>query len=359
MNMRKSTAILFATALLSYSCCESNSHLTPAQKLITQIENGIQNNVIMLGHQDDPIYGHAWKYEPNRSDVLEVVGDYPAVMGWEIGGIELGEDESLDGVPFDLIRTEIIKQHQRGGINTISWHTFNPLGGNSWDYGPGVVTSILEGGKNYDMFQEWLSIVANFLASLKEPNGELIPIIFRPWHEHDGNWFWWGDAWCTHQEYLQLWDMTYDFMESRELDNLVWCYMPMFDTLDKTPPANQFDLLGIDEYQAKDDVEKYRTNLKAKIELLKEYSAKYHKPITISETGSESIPVENWWCEVVLPLIKDEPISYILFWRNAWDKPEHFYCSFKGHSSQEDFARFVANPSVITAKEVERYTKNQ
>lgn len=338
-------------AAISISCTPVEEK-TPAQELLTRIETGISNNVIMLGHQDDPIYGHSWKYEANSSDVLEVVGDYPAIMGWELGGIELGDSASLDGVPFDVIREEIAAQDARGGINTISWHVYNPNGGNSWDEEAGVVTSILEGGKHYDMFQKQLTIVSDFLGSLKDAEGNLIPIIFRPWHEHDGNWFWWGDKWCTHAEYIALWEMTHGFMTNKGLDNLVWCYMPIFNGEDKVPAVETFDMLGIDEYQQGMKSENYISGLKKKIGLLNEYREKYNKPITISETGSESLPVENWFSDIVLPAIENEPISYVLFWRNAWDKENHFYVPYKGHQSEDDFRKFVETPKIITAKEM-------
>ncbi len=358
MNTAKNFVFISSIALLATACCTSSTETTPAQELIAQIETGVQSNVIMLGHQDSPLYGHSWKYEPNRSDVLETVGDYPAVMGWEIGGLELGQSESLDGVPFDLIRTEIANQYARGGINTISWHTFRPDNLDSWEEEAGIVTSILEGGDNYELFQQRLEIVANYLLSLKDADGKLIPIIFRPWHEHNGNWFWWGDKWCTHDEYIALWDMTHDFMSSRGLNNLVWCYMPMEGAPDKTPAADKFDMVGIDVYQQNEDVEKYVADLKSRIAMLKEYKEQYAKPIALTETGSETLPTENWFSEVLLPAIEGEPISYVLLWRNAHDKPDHFYCSFKGHSSEEDFCRFVASPSIITVKDVEKFTKN-
>ncbi|MFR9554353.1 MAG: glycosyl hydrolase [Rikenellaceae bacterium] len=347
------TQLLLAIALLTTACTPSPTAQTPAQKLRSRIEEGINNKVIMLGHQDATFYGHTWKYEDNRSDVLELIGDYPAVMGYEIGAIELGKTESLDGVPFDLIRTEIQKQHSRGGINTISWHAYNPCGGDSWTEGEGVVTSILEGGANYDMFQKQLGIVANFLLSLKDESGELIPIIFRPWHEHDGNWFWWGEKWCTHDEYRRLWIMTYDFMAQRGLsESLVWCYMPGFKGMEaKMPPVEMYDMVGLDEYQ-KQSEERYLSGFNTKLEVLKEYSAKYGKPITISETGYESILDDDWWSTVLLPAIQDEPISYVLLWRNAWDKPEHFYCAYEGHSSAEDFKKFAASSKIATLKDI-------
>jgi len=75
---------------------------------------------IMFGHQDDLAYGVNWKYEPGRSDVKDVVNDYPAVFGWDIGGIEHDKKENLDNVPFDSIRNYIREVYRRGGINTIS-----------------------------------------------------------------------------------------------------------------------------------------------------------------------------------------------------------------------------------------------
>ncbi len=353
--MKKVTTLLLSLCAVTGSWASDGS---PAEELITKIENGIKNEVIMLGHQDATLYGHTWKYEDGRSDVLEVVGDYPAVMGWELGGLELGDAESLDGVPFDLIRTEIQKQHARGGINTISWHAFNPMGGDSWNEHAGVVTSILEGGENYEMFQERLERVAEFLLSLKDKKGNLIPVIFRPWHEHDGNWFWWGDKWCTHEEYRQLWTMTHEYMAERGLNSLVWCYMPGYsDNYEKVPAVEQFDMVGVDAYQGKENVEGYRESMESKLATLSEYAKKYNKPITVSETGSESLPTPNWWTEVIYPLIENQPVSYVLFWRNAWDKPEHFYCAYKGHSSEDDFREFVATDKIITAKEVKKYTK--
>ena len=61
---------------------------------------------IMFGHQDDPFYGLGWKWDRGRSDVLAVAGDYPAVMGFELGGIEVGDAKSLDSVPFARMPTQ-------------------------------------------------------------------------------------------------------------------------------------------------------------------------------------------------------------------------------------------------------------
>lgn len=100
----------------------------------------------MLGHQDDPVYGTTWKWDEGKSDVLLTTGDYPAVMGFDLGKIELDSKENLDGVPFDRMRQEIIAQYKRGGIVTLSWHPWNPATGeNAWDpKGDAVAASWME-----------------------------------------------------------------------------------------------------------------------------------------------------------------------------------------------------------------------
>ncbi len=350
MKMIISSTLLAAATLVS---CESAQQKDVAADLISTLRSAVDQGKIMLGHQDATAYGHSWKYEVDRSDVYDMVGDYPAVIGWDLGDIEFGHENNLDGVPFEFMKAEIIKQHNRGGINTISWHAYNPCGGTAWDEAEGGVTSILEGGENYEMFQERLARVADFLDSLRDSDGNLIPIIFRPWHEHDGSWFWWGDKWCTHEEYRSLWDMTYNYMEQHGLTNIVWCYMPMLDAEDKAPAVEQYDMVGFDEYPYNGRMDIYVENFKKKMEMLKDYSVKYNKIMTVSETGNETMKDEKWFTEVVLPLIKDQGVSYILFWRNAWDKPDHFFCSYKGHNSEADFRNFVESPAIITLQEIE------
>ncbi len=71
---------------------------------------------IMFGHQDDLAYGVNWRYEKDRSDVKDVTGDYPAVYGWDIGGLETKAPNNIDGVPFDKMKKWIEEVYNRGGV---------------------------------------------------------------------------------------------------------------------------------------------------------------------------------------------------------------------------------------------------
>ena len=115
-------------------------------------------------------------------------------MGFELGGIEMGDAKNLDSVPFTKMREldsvpftkmreEIVKHHERGGIVTISWHPRNPLttiegGGNAgqkfpdgtaWDVTDStVVKNILEGGSKHELFLTWMQRAIPDLDAARE-----------------------------------------------------------------------------------------------------------------------------------------------------------------------------------------------
>ena len=148
--MRRFSSILAAVLLLS--ACKA-----PEQALYERLIALSDNHRIAYGHQDDLAYGHSWRVEDwendslERSDIKDVCGKYPLVLGLEIGGIELGDSCNLDGVPFGLIRKAARLHTERGGIVTLSWHPRNPVTGEStWDVGDGTaVRAILPGGEKH------------------------------------------------------------------------------------------------------------------------------------------------------------------------------------------------------------------
>ena len=172
----------------------------------------------LVGQQDATVYGVGWVGDNDRSDVKSVCNDYPAVMGFDLGHLELGDSLNLDGVPFDRMKQEIIKQYNRGGMVTLSWHLDNPLTeGSAWvkpdsltDQEKQTVASVLEGGQCHEKFFGWLDTLASFLNSLQTEEGVKVPVLFRPWHEHTGSWFWWGQNLCTTEQYKALWKLTED-----------------------------------------------------------------------------------------------------------------------------------------------------
>ena len=101
--------------------------------LLSNLKNETKKGY-MFGQHDATLYGIGWKGEKERSDVKSVCGDYPAVISFDLGRIEKGSLQNLDGVLFKDIRKEIVRHYERGGLVSVSWHVDNPLtGGDSWD----------------------------------------------------------------------------------------------------------------------------------------------------------------------------------------------------------------------------------
>ena len=143
---------------------------------------------------------------------------------------------------------------------SLSWHPRNPkTGGDAWDVSDhAVVKSILPEGENYEKFQSWLGKVNDFILSLKTSDGTKIPVLFRPWHEHTGSWFWWGQNLCTTDEYKALWRMTADYLNAHgATDQIVYAYstgtepQDQASYLERYPGHDLIDVLGFDAYQRK------------------------------------------------------------------------------------------------------------
>jgi len=188
----------------------------------------ISRQGVAFGHQDATAYGIDWEHSgfPSPSDVLSVTDDYPAVIGFDIGKIERRRRANLDGVDFILMRQLIQEAHEIGCIVTISWHADNPITRNSpWDTS-GDIASILPGRENSFRLETYIDFAAAFLASLVDAEGNPIPIIFRPWHEMNGDWFWWGEEALSVNEHKQLFQSTIEMFSSRGVNNLLYCYSP-------------------------------------------------------------------------------------------------------------------------------------
>ena len=329
--MNYKSIYLIAMTMMIVACSTKVEPVsTPSEQLAERL-SALQGKGYMMGHQDDPFYGVTWagtygsdSAELGRSDVQATVGDYPAVMGFDLGGIEMGDAKNLDSVPFARIHQELIAHYERGGIVTLSWHPRNPLtGGTAWDVTDStVVRQILDGGTQHAKFMSWMERVGDFIADLKTSEGLPVPIIFRPWHENNGSWFWWGQKLCSDDEFRSLWNMLQDYMRQRGFDNLLWSYSPNLDGgwteerfLQRYPGNDRVTLIGEDAYQwgTEDD---FKTALTADLSFLSDFAQKNGRLLALTECGLKNMPDATWWTRVLKPIMDAYPISYFLLWRN-------------------------------------------
>ena len=380
---------LIIAAALALCSCGGNQHKASdpladsgrtarTEQMLENLKALGDSAVYLFGQHDDTVYGIGWEADyPNdstihsRSDVKSVCNDFPALLSFDLGHIELGDERNLDGVPFSRIRQEIFAHYDRGGMITLSWHLDNPLsGGSSWvadslrDVETHTVAAILEGGEKHELFLTWLDRVADFLNSLETPYGVRIPILFRPWHEHTGSWFWWGQQHCTAEQYKALWQLTVNRLKDKGVTNALYAYSPGTEPdgdearyLERYPGDDIIDLVGLDCYcwapeADTTQIANYAANLDRNLATVCAIAKQHHKAVALTETGYEGIKTDNWWTSTLAPVLSRHPVSYVLVWRNAHDKPGHFFAPYPGHPSTSDFIRFYNAPQTLFIRDV-------
>jgi len=359
-------SILLIFSVLFFVFCKGNpvpadKKATPETVKLYQNLMELKKNGMMFGHQDDLAYGHGWyDGETGRSDVKDVCGDYPAVFGWELGHLELGDEFSLDSVYFKDIRKYIQTVYEKGGVNTISWHLRNPLtGGSAWDVSSKeVVASILPGGEKHELFLTYLDRLAAFFESLKTDDGTAIPILFRPYHEHTGSWFWWGKNLCTVEDYKALWRFTVDYLQNEKgIHQLLYTYstdrfQAKEDYLERYPGDDVIDILGFDLYDRGPDYPKLLNNCAQNVT---EIAAEKGKLATVSETGGPIASDTTWWTEKVLKTLKSYELSYVLVWRNPFNATDHSaFAPYEDSPDSEDFVKFYKDPETLFLRDVSK-----
>ncbi len=320
----------------------------------------------LFGHQNTLAYGYRWTNEPGRSDIKDVTGAYPAVYGWDLMDIFVqGQPDRYDPVKAERLRQWIVQGHARGGVITLSWHMPNPVTNtDAWDVKTAAVSRILPGGDRHAAFAAKLDIAARFMGSLKATNGAVIPVIFRPYHEHTGSWFWWGRDHSTVAEYKALWRMTIAKMRDvGGLRNLLYAYSTdVFETeaeyLERYPGDDAIDVLGFDDYHGIKSVDTLPA-FQRRLRMLVTMARARGKIPALTETGLEAIPDPTWWTSVLLRGIQADPvgrgIAWVLVWRNAnpaTDRKEHFYAPYSGQKSAADFIRFKQDPQILFEDEL-------
>lgn len=326
----------------------------PATKALYDNLKRLAGRKILFGHQDALAYGVTWKdWHAYRTDVNDVCGKFPAVYGWDLG--RLGDQPAnLDSVDFKMMQAWMKEVYRRGGVNTVSWHFDNLVRGtDSWDTRGRVVSAILPGAKAHQTFIRKLDAFADFVEGLylSDEAGSVVPLLFRPFHEHSGGWFWWGNSHCTAEEYKALWRFTVHYLrDEKQLHNLIYVYSPdVFKSkahyLERYPGDAYVDVLGLDDYHdlgPKGKVADLLFRLRSVVQLAEERG----KVAALTETGLEAIPQNDWWTKRLLQPLRSDPvasrIAWILLWRN--DRPAHHYGPYPGHASAADFRRFAEDP---------------
>lgn len=363
---------------------------TAATRSLFAYLNEKSGKQIMFGHQHDTTVSFAGKDANGKvvSDVYASTGDYPAVFGWDT--LSLDGHEAPPGVSGDYeasrlgLSTAMKEAYKLGGILTLSTHPYNfATGGSFNDTGntkgatSSVVTRILPGGDKNGEFNAYLDRIANFANQLKDDRGQSIPVLFRPFHEQNGGWFWWGSATTTRSEYIELYRYTVEYLRDvKGVHNFLYVFSPngSFNGSEseylKTYPGDAYvDILGMDQYDSKDNAgsEAFLNGLVGDLKMISKLAQSKSKIVTLSEYGYSAAGMKttgnndkNWFTRV-LNAIKADPdaskISYMLTWAN-FGEGNNLYVPYKNvpgkadHELLNDFVDFYRDPYTAFAGEI-------
>ena len=321
-------------------------------------------NHILFGHQHATEYGRGWAGDPDRSDVKSVVETHPAVIGVDLQGLSGHTREDISKNK-ETLRRNIVATYDRGGLTTLSWHMMNPVTGGDfyWKNSPvPAVNQIIPGGSFHEQYREILTDIADFAHIVAGEDGTLAPMIFRPFHEFDGDWFWWGKPHCSKEEFITLWRFTVSHLrDTLGVHNFIYAFSPdcLFETegeyLDRYPGDAWVDLLGMDDYAdfGRGGTYHLETGVR-KLQIVSNYARQANKLAAFTETGLESLAVPNWWTDTLLAVLKRENVKlcYVLVWRNDSDSPTHYYAPHPGHPSVPDFVKFSQDPLILLERDL-------
>lgn len=235
--------------------CDPNA--LPCVRELMRYLGGLSGNGILTGQ-------HTKTRELEElHHIEEVTGKRPALLGFELLAYSPNinyrdtDEECMDEVAgnYGTLRQAWEWAAQKG-IITFTWHWFSPLGGRSkafysknTDFNP--AKALIEGTPENTALLSDMDMMAALLRPFRDAG---IPILWRPFHEGDGDWFWWGSQGA--ETLKGLWRLMYQrYTQVHHLGNLIWvwnspvpeCY-PGDDTVDiisrdMYPPAHEHTAL--------------------------------------------------------------------------------------------------------------------
>ena len=240
-----------------------NPHASPEARALLELYYSLSGKYTLTGQHNYPA-----TRDRNSRFAAEYSGETPAIWSTDMGFAEDGNYDSYLSRP-DIVK-EAIRQHKKGSIITICWHavpptadepvTFMPQGSTPPDSLASVQGHLLDeqfrdvltpGTLLHKRWEEQVDTVAYYLKQLQEAG---VPVLWRPYHEMNGDWFWWGGRvgeYSTADLYRQLFDR---YVNHHHLDNLVWVWnvdrpsTPIRKFSNFYPGNEYLDIVSLDVY---------------------------------------------------------------------------------------------------------------
>lgn len=321
-----------------------DSHATPETRALYKNLKKTAGTGIIFGAQTATSMGKGWTSDqsnPLQSDVQKSTGDFPGLFGFDFTKWNFNIDK---GWRTD---TEQVKEiYRRGGIITFSWHTPNLVTGESCkDTTGNPLSEILPGGSKNRLFNSMLDSIADFAHAITV-DGVQVPIIFRPFHENTGKWFWWGSQ-NKPEEFIKLFRYVVDYLKDKKnVHSFLYAFSPSkpenTERYNLTYPGDDYvDILGYDCYLSPGSDE----NISGYSSIVVNLAKQKGKIAAITEVGCregiQNATNKNWFSDNLLdrvrPFSGNSGLAYCLTWHNS---NKSYWIPLKDDLTYADFVKF-------------------
>lgn len=214
-----------------------------------------------------------WSEIASGTDYFDISGDYTLVITEDVlkslqeGGLIIGG--------HDYTAVAVYLENNGTALDPNKDYAFYKA-----DTEFDAANATVEGTWENKVFTEDLKNAAAYLKLLRDAD---IPVLWRPFHEAAGGWFWWGkDA----ASFKSLWIAMFNYFKTEGLDNLIWVWTTEGNDADWYPGDQYVDIVGRDIYnkETADCVSEYTS-------IAENYG---NKIVSLSECGTVGLISEQW-----------------------------------------------------------------
>lgn len=367
-------------------------------KALAAYLTGLQKSgQVLFGHQNSTF--RSVRDDGKTSDVKDVTGSEAGLFGIDtlaLAGMETGKTTRQEALDASIEAS--MKAYNGGSIISVSCHMPNftndkitatgdaehPYDFTTCDFMESqdltpCADYILEGGEYNPQFNAYLDIIADYALALQKEN---IPVLFRPFHENSGGWFWWGSS-TSVESYQAMWRYMVHYLEDKGVHNFLYVYSPNgpvsseAEYLERFPGDAYVDVLGFDYYDDYQDVNVYTGDnffdaLATSCDVVASLAEKKGKIPAIAEAGirvtgagKDSLMVsgnptkgKDWYNKLV-NTASAHKIPYFLLWANFGEG--NFFVPYKVSDTQgqemiNEFIDFYNNEKSIFGNGTNFYT---
>ncbi|MDE5864380.1 MAG: fibronectin type III domain-containing protein [Lachnospiraceae bacterium] len=359
-----------------------DAEATAATKALAAYLAGLQaSDQVLFGHQNSSF--RSVRDNGVTSDIKDITGSEAGLFGIDtlaLAGNEVSKKTRQEALDASIAATK--KAYNGGSIITLSCHMPNftnskikatgdekyPYDFTGCDFSESkdltpCADYILEGGEYNPQFNAYLDIIADYALALQEDG---IPVLFRPFHENSGGWFWWGTS-TSVESYKAMWRYMVNYLQDKGVHNFLYVYSPNgpFTSsnvyLERWPGDAYVDVIGFDYYDDYANVDVYTGDnffeaLAASCQVVAGIAEEKDKIPAIAETGiritgagKDSLMVtgnpttgHDWYNKVINTAV-DNGIPYFLLWANF--DSGNFFVPFKYNDTlgQEMINEFISS----------------